>query len=190
MEFFKKRQNAFAILAAVIVVFTLLGVHLSLNREVAKLDKMFTAGVSIEKESYIQPGIETHLQSRIKASLGLLTIAANYDGLSDETEALSNARHALVGAVSIKQKYEANQKLEAAYMALASSLAAQDVTDGDLKAVATYVSNLSGAQKAIEVSAYNTKVTEYETGILGAFPVSILRGLAFPDSPEYFGAVA
>ena len=190
MEFFKKRQNAFAILAAVIVVFTLLGVHLSLNRQVAKLGSMFTDGVYIEKDNYKQPGIATHLDARVNASLGLLTVAANYADLSDETESLREARHALIDAESISQKYEANQKLEDAYKSLAAVLKAQVLSGTDADAISTYVSNLSGAQKAIEVSLYNSKVTEYETGILTVFPVSVLRGLAFPNSPEYFGAEA
>ncbi|MGE4483767.1 MAG: hypothetical protein AB7C97_01505 [Oscillospiraceae bacterium] len=190
MEFIKKRQNAFAILAAVIVVFTLLGVHLSLNRQVAKLGSMFTDGIYIEKDKYTQPGIQTHLDARISASLGLLTVASNYEAVSAETESLLEARHELLDAETVSQKYEANQKLEVAYTALAAGLEAQDLSDTDADNAATYISNLSGAQGAIEKSLYNARVAEYETGVLAVFPVSALRGFVFAESPEYFGAEA
>jgi hypothetical protein len=187
MVFLKNRRTAAAIFVLAAVLSTLIGVHFSVSREAAKVEARFMSGVFIESERYTQPGIGTHLDARINASIGLVTVAANYPALSEETEALRTARRTLLEADGIDQKYQANKVLDDACRALASALAGESPTPEDSAAAADYLSKLDGAQRAIDNSLYNAEVSKFEREVLGKFPVSVLRLLAFPDTPRYFG---
>jgi len=186
MAVFKKYSCACLILFAVIIITTLLGVQFSLTRQTKKIEAMFTDGVYIEKDRYTQPSISSHLDARAKAALGFAGTASKYPAAAAEEEALREARRALVDADSISGKYAANEALEKAWPVLFELLSSLDPDETDQAAMEAYADDLSGAQKAIQNSAYNQKVSEYRRTVLGTFPISVLR-LAVPaDEPEYF----
>lgn len=187
MELLKKRSTASLILAAVIVVTTILGVHFSLERQAGKIEDMFTDGVYLEKDDYVQPSISSHLDARMNAAVGLASTASKYPEVKAEEDALREARRELVDAETIGEKYSANSKLEKVWPLLADALSAQQLNETDAEAFEYYSSTLSGAQKAIENSSYNEKVAQYRDGILGAFPISVLRFVSFASEPEFFG---
>ncbi|NMA24341.1 MAG: hypothetical protein GX936_01595, partial [Clostridiales bacterium] len=74
----RKRSTAVLIAAFVIIFGTLLGVYLSLNRETAKIEAQFYNGVFLREEKYVQTSIQSQLDKRADAALGLLSVANKY----------------------------------------------------------------------------------------------------------------
>jgi hypothetical protein len=184
MSSLKKRSTA-ALIAAVVVIFgTLLGVHLSVSRETAKIEAQFYDGVYLKDEKYVQTSIQSQLDKRADAALGLLSVANKYVFLEDMAGVLREARETLLDADSLAEKYAANIKLENAWKQIYESLTAHadDVPTSD----ESYISTLRGAQSVIEKSDYNRLTAEFRQKTLSAFPVNILKNLAFVDYPEYF----
>ena len=186
MSMLKKRSTAFIVAVFVIIFGTLFGVHRSIAAETRKIETMFYNGVYIKDQNYTQPGISEKLDERAMAALGLVTIAAHYDTLADKADSLRQARLALMDAETITGKYIANEKMQSAYKALLAELAKQNLTDSETAATQSYAETLDGAQGFIQSSAYNNAVSSFRNE-LGAFPVSILKNLAFAAAPEYFG---
>lgn len=185
MGIVKKRSFAILVAAAVILFGTLFGVHRSLNRETAKIEAQFYNGVYLKEEKYVQTSIQSQLDKRADAALGLLSVANKYVFLDDMTHKLREAREELLGAETIAAKYEANIKLENAWKQVYETLIAH--ADDVPAAVESYVSTLRGAQGVIEKSDYNRLAAEFRTETLSAFPLNILKKLAFAEYPGYFG---
>jgi hypothetical protein len=185
MSKLKKRSSAILIVVVVIVFGTLFGVHRSVNKETAKIEAQFYNGVYLKDEKYIQPSIQSQLDARTDAALGLLSVANKYIFLDDIVSILRGAREELMDAGTIQEKYAANVKLENAWKQVYESLTAH--ADDVPPSVENYVSTLSGAQGIIDKSAYDRSVDEFRNSTLRAFPVNILKNLAFVDYPEYFG---
>ncbi|NLA86493.1 MAG: hypothetical protein GX847_04260, partial [Clostridiales bacterium] len=95
------------------------------------------------------------------------------------------SRKALLDADTIPEKYDANLRLENAWKQVYEVLVTH--ADDVAPAVESYVSTLKGAQGVIEKSDYNRLADEYQNKTLSAFPVNILKNLAFVDYPEHFG---
>lgn len=185
MKKLKNRSTAMLVALVVIVFGTLIGVHRSVGRETAKIEAQFYEGVYLQDEQYTQPGIDAQLMAKGDAALGLITVAKDYAFASDMTDALRTSRESLLDADTIEEKYEANLRLEQAWRQLRDNLTAHA---GNLpESFESYVSTLSGAQGVIEHSAYNTVVSEFRNGTMSAFPVNILKNLAFVNYPDYFG---
>lgn len=185
MSSLKKRPTALLIFVAVIIIGTLFGVHRSVNKETAKIEAQFSEGVYLKDEKYTQPGIQSQLDKRADAALGLLTVANKYAFLEDVAQQLRMAREELLDADMIGEKYTANEKLEVAYKQLYETLVAHG--DDVPASVDSYISTLGGAQGVIEKSGYNQTVDDYRNKTLNAFPVNILKNLAFVNYPAYFG---
>ncbi len=174
-------------IAVFIIIFgTLIGVHRSVNGETSKIEAQFYNGVYLKADKYAQPSIQSQLDQRADAALGLIAEAKSYVFASDVTDQLRASREVLLNAETLAEKYEANMGLENAWKQVYETLAAH--ADDLTPAVQKYVSTLSGAQSVIEKSDYNRLATEFRHKTLSAFPVNILKGLAFVDYPEYFGA--
>ncbi len=184
MSVLKNRKFAWCVLVAVVILFTFFGIRRSLSKLSAETENMFYNGVYLEKEGYTSASIETHLQKRIEASLGMITVASNYDGLKSLTDDLRAAREELMDADTISEKYDANVKLEAALNAVTKKLDSVGVSPSDLDDYSDYSSTLSGAQYAINSNACNSKVDEYYKNVLGTFPSVLFKGLM--PKPEYF----
>lgn len=185
MSCLSKRSTAVLIAAVVIIFGTLLGVFLSLSRETAKIEAQFYNGVYLKKEKYVQASIQSQLDKRADAALGLLSVANKYVFLDDMAQKLREVREELLNADTIAAKYEANVKLENAWKQVYESLVAH--ADDVPPAVESYVLTLRGAQGVIEKSDYNRLVAEFRDRTLSAFPLNILKNLVFAKYPGYFG---
>lgn len=183
----KKRSSAVLIAAIVIILGTLFGVHRSVNSETAKIEAQFYDGVYLKTEKYTQPSISSQLDKRVDAALGLVTIANKYGDLSGVTDDLRQARQEILGADSIAAKFSANEKMQTAYQKLSAALDQMSLSTNEMAAASQYRGTLDGAQGVIQKSAYNSLVSDYRNSALGAFPVNILKNLAFVKYPEYFG---
>lgn len=186
MSTLKKRSTAVLIAVVVIVIGTLFGVHRSVDGQTDKIEALFYSGVYITDEKYTQPSIDSQLKKRDTAALGLVTVANNYSGLKTLTNALQEARLALDNASTIPEKYTANEKMQAAYKSLYASLTQQNLKANEKTSSDSYASTLDGAQGVIEQSNYDGVVSDY-IRTLDAFPVNILKNLAFVRYPGYFG---
>lgn len=183
----KKRSSAILIAVIVIILGTLFGVHRSVGSETSKIEAQFYNGVYLKQENYTQPGINAQLEKRADAVLGLVTIANKFSDLASLTSSLRQARQELLDADGITDKYLANEKIQTAYKELSVSLSRMSLSSTEMAATTKYSQTLDGAQSAIKNSDYNKVVGEFRTGTLGAFPVNILKNLAFVKYPEYFG---
>lgn len=184
MKRLKQKKTAIIITIAAIVIFTFIGTTKSLNSLTDDIEKTFYSGVYNEEDNYTEVSISSQLEKRIDASLGLLTIASNYEEFDIEAESLRNARHELIDARTIGEKYLANEHLENAYQSLAGAIGNNSFAEDDSEAFISYTDTMEGAQGIIEKSNYNDSVREYYNSITNAFPVKFLK--FFADSPEYF----
>lgn len=184
----KKRSAAIAITVLVCAVSLLAGVHLSVGRQVRKIENTFETGVYYD--GYLHPAISVQLEERQNASLGIITIAASYEELSAPADELRSARQQLLNAKdgTLYDKYAANENLENAYEKLMNATEGVSLSDNHAAALESYASTMDGAQSLISTSGYNMSVSGFNRDILGSFPVSILRYPAFVDTPEFFGA--
>lgn len=190
MEILKKRSMAWLVAIVIIIAGTLFGVHRSVDRETAKIEAQFYDGVYIESENYTEPSIQQHLDRRLTAALGMITIAAKYEDseISKLADALRQSRLELISAQSIASKYVANQKLEEAYRALQALLLKSDMTDSVKTALDSYARTLSGAQKTILGSRYNALAGDFGDELTSSFPVNVFRLLGIVNAPELFGS--
>ena len=182
------KSRKFCVPAAVIlcIVSLLFGVHKSVAREVREIENSFYEGVYLEDENYTQPALSEQLSNRASAALGIITIAANYDDMKTETDALRDARNGLLEAESIPKKAYYNDKLENAYKAVGEKLSAASLDENEASALSDYAATMSGAMGVIEKSAYNASVSEFVNETMRAFPLNILKGISFCDTPDYF----
>jgi hypothetical protein len=190
MAIFKKHSTACIVAALIIVFGTLFGVHRSVEAQTRKIEAMFYDGVYLKDEKYTQPGIGEQLDARATAALGLVTVGAQFGddhNMPELTDALRQARLALMDAETIPEKYLANKTMQSAYEALYLEIMRYDLTGTTLAAVQSYAETFDGAQSMIDRSAYNDAVSSFRQE-LRAFPVGILRNLAYVTVPEYFGA--
>lgn len=186
MSILKKRSTAVVITILVIIIATLFGVHRSVGKQADKIEAQFYEGVYLKDEGYYQASIAGQLEVRESAALGLVSLASNYDSLSSETKSLRNARNELIEAESIEEKYLANEKLQKAYTALYDAFVAEDISAREISGAEDYAYLMDAAQQLIKSSDYNSTVAEFINSDLRAFPVNILKHIAFCDYPEYF----
>jgi len=184
MKVLKQRKTAVIIMIAIIVIFTFIGVTKSLNSISKDIEKTFYSGVYNESEEYTEVSIASQLENRIDASLGLLSIASASDEYAMEAESLRNARHELIEAKTIEEKYLANEHLENAYQTLYSLMGAKSMAAEDTEAIISYANTMDGAQKVIENSSYNDLVREYYNSTSRGIPVRFLK--FFASGPQYF----
>ncbi len=182
---FKKRGAATVITVVVMIAATLAGVHFSVGRQSAKIEQQFYDGVYLKKEGYTQTSIDSQLHQRVNAATGLYSLALNYLNESDAAP-LRDAYLALADAETIPEKSAANASLTRAAGDVWARLQNAGMNERDADGVSGYVYTMDAAQQVIDSSAYNEAVTEYMTKTMGAFPVSLIRHIAFCNYPAYF----
>ena len=187
MNFLKSRWTAAAVLAAVVLIFTPLGAKRSLEKAVADAEDAFYTGAYIEDGDYTAGSIDSYLESRINAALGLVTVGRNYPALSEATDALADARTELLEAESITDKYLANEALEAAWTELYSELSVAGADETDISNADEYAALLEGAQGAINMSGYNESVDRFNEEVLDRFPAELIASVFSIEPPESFG---
>lgn len=182
MGFFGKRRTAAAVFVVVIIVFGVIGVNLSASRVYSRAEKQFYDGVFAAEGNYTESAIENHLEKRIDAALGLITVLAKEPEFSDEVSALREAREELISAKTVKEKFLANEKLEGAYLSAANAMPDEKKSESAAK---SYLSTLSGAQTAILKSSYNDETKKANASVLPGvlYP---LRLLVFSEQAELF----
>ena len=193
MTFLKKQSTAICITVIVAVLFSFIGCSLSLSRQAGKVEEMFTAGVYLEKDSYMQPSIQSQLDNSADAALGLITVCNHYSQLQLESEALREARNDLLDAECPDEKYLAYTHYYKSAIAVIELLKNGEViTDGELivrlteddfEAFKSYASTITGANGVIEKSEYTSRVTEF-IRTKKAFPANIFG--IFAKTPDYF----
>ena len=182
MEVLKKRSTATVICVVVCVLSLLLGIHLSVNRQLGKLEDAFYNGVYSKDAGYTLPAIQMQLDERYNAAIGIISLIPS--------ELAGNLRDAcdwLLEAETLSEKYEANEALQAAYENVLQNVDASMFDERTLGGFNDYCSTMDNSQRLIETSGYNEAAEEFEDEILGSFPLSILKYPAFAGRPEYFG---
>lgn len=187
MKTLQKRSVAVPIAAALVLISFFFGTWRSLNGAAKDLEENFYTGVYLKDEGYLEASIDDHLNERLQAANGILSVGGQYEEFSAGTETLRTARSALIEAGSIASKYAANLELEQAWQKLYADLSSVNLTADEAEALSHYASALSGAQRAIENSHYNQQIDTFYSETLAAFPANILHTLLLSDTPDYFG---
>ena len=128
-EILKSRAFAFSALAVVVLISTPLGARASLRRASSNIEDGFYSGVYVEDGDYTSGSIDSYLSDASRASLGLVTVGANYSELTGATDRIRTARENLLDAESIGDKYTAYQALSDAFDGFAD--AALDIALAD-----------------------------------------------------------
>ncbi|MCD8116916.1 MAG: hypothetical protein LUE21_07355 [Oscillospiraceae bacterium] len=188
MEFFKKRQNASIIFIVVVILFSLIGCHISLTKACDKIEEAFFDKTQLSAEGYYTcPGDQ--LENCVKYANRLLSVINGADWSGDVYTALAQARQALSDALDdgdISDIYDANQELIAAVEAVEELVNAGAVLPESSDDYETILSDFYSAQSVAANSAYNDYVDQFASTTLRAFPTNILRRLAFVSAPEKF----
>ncbi len=191
MEALKNRKTAFVILIAVILIMTPLGMKLSLERAVRKVEDGFEKGVKVHSSgtSYVLPSAAEHAEDAVSAAKVLTTVTDDEEALSQQTERLRKARVQLEDAKSRNDTYAA--LLEVFDAARELSRAKENVTLSatDQDHWVDYYEQLTGALEAAfqEVDKYNASVDEFCDGVLSKFPASLIARLLSVEAPERLG---
>ena len=181
MSVFKNRRTAVIITVILCLLALVIGVRRSVGRQAADILEQFESGVRSSSAGYTLPSVSAQLEARSNASLGLISLAAQYGELSEKSDAVRRAREALLDAGS-----EANAALGSACDALVPLLE-QQLTDADkISALKDYAGIMSNTARLIETSGYNELVSDFRSNVLGLFPVNVLYRIAGVTVPDYF----
>ena len=178
MSALKSRRTATAVFVVVVIVFSLLGCHLSLGRRVRTVEASFFA------EELTAPA--TQLNEAAKYANRILS-AINGAVDDDLYTALSDSRSALLDALDaqdIPAAHDALEALEEAANAVAA--AAGGVTFDTVEDLDALFDDLAGAMRVARSSDYNSEVDSFMDTIANRFPTNLLRRIAFVDMPERF----
>lgn len=178
MSALKSRRTAIAVFVAVVIVFSLLGCHLSLGRRVRTVEGRFFA------EELTAPA--TQLNEAAKYANRILSVINGV--LDDELyTALSDSRSDLLDALDAKDipaAHDALDTLEEAANAVAT--AAEGMTFDTVEDLDALFGDLAGAMRVARSSDYNSEVERFMDTIANRFPTNLLRRIAFVDMPERF----
>ena len=183
----KKSRTALIAVIAVLVIFlaVFIGVNKSLGGKMKAAADAFTEGLDADYGI----SIYDHLDIRAKNSNNMQTIAAKYEDVLTEYQALRFARNDLYDKMtkggSLRDIYIANEKLTESFDAVYVKLVPL-VTPKELGFVEEYKSNMDNAQREIEENSYNANVEKLYDEVLNKFPASILKYLCWTKPPQYF----
>jgi hypothetical protein len=175
-------NRKFALLMAVILVVagTLFGAHRSAASVGAEIETMFYEGV--DGSGY---GIAGDLSDRLDYAQYLCKIAGAFDGLDEEIASVQDARLHLDTADGHSAQFAANEALTEAVYALDAAMRAAGYESDDFT---RYLSNFDSKGMTIthEAEKFNAQVRSYNTELLGAFPMNLLRTPAAIEELEAF----
>ena len=185
MKFLKKRSVALVIAVIVMAATLLIGVHKSATSAINKIEDLFYKGTnSVGSDNTV--AIYDQLEKRAQASLGIVTIASNYDTLTQYAQEVKNNRNALLECDSISKMFILNQELEKSTQKFISMCQQTQLSQRDSEGIETYSQQFNGAQTLIEQNSYNEKVSEFNETVLNKFPLSMLKLIVGVDAPEKF----
>lgn len=180
MKILKKRYIAIIIVIIVAIVFSFIGIKLSVTRQAEKVEEMFYTGVDGET------GIQVYLDNAFnEAKVIHYTVIQYFD--REYTDGLREAYNALVEAETLAEKYEYYNAILTEVESLIPLIETEySMLDYDQLYLDTHIENLNNIQQMIDNSSYNEKVAEFEQDVLGIFPVNVLKGILDLEAPEYF----
>ena len=177
------------ITVVVVIIATMLGVSISSIRYTKKIEALFFDGIYLKDEGYTQPGMYSHIRNCADAALGLATVMASRPEFAHETGALITTQQVLMDAFSLSNINSAYIRMTDSYNILISAITGIELSEREITAIERYSSLLSGAQKAMVDSRYNSAVTEYMDGrsalmrVIGLFvPTKTPHFFDFPDA--------
>lgn len=179
MNFLKKRYVAIIIVIIIAVVFTFVGIYVSVNRQTKKVEDMFYTGVDGET------AIQTNLDNIYKEAKVIYATAEEYLG-SEIPKPFRIAYNNMYDADTISEKYDCYQTLLQELEALHPYMEEGVDNSYDKVYYATHKENLENIRLMVENNSYNEKVQDYEENILNSFPVSLFKGILGLEVPEYF----
>lgn len=188
MDFFKKRSTAIGVFVLVVIVFSLVGCRLSLDRACRKAEAAFFDKSLLQSEDYHTCPAE-QLEHSVDYATRLLSVIGTDGAWASAYEALLQARLALMDALdarNIPDAGAANQALAEAVAdveAVYESGAPLPESYDDIDAILT---DFHGAQAALDDPAYNEHILAFRDQELGAFPANILHHLLGVRAPETF----
>ena len=188
MSLLKKRSFAVVIFVLVVVVFTLIGSHMSLTRACEKAEAAFFDKSLLQSEDYHTcPGDQ--LENCVDLGARLLSVIGDDGPWEAAYGALSQSRRALADALDdqdIPAIGAADQAFAEAVEAVkAAAQAGAPIRDSsdDYDAI---ISDLDRAQAILDDPAYNEHIQAFRDKELNAFPAGILRRLTGVKAPETF----
>ena len=183
MNILKKRSTAIIIVVIAAILFTMIGVRRSLDREAKKVQALFYDGVGSET------AVQTYLDNEFREAKTVYSIASKY--LDDEvTNGFRTAYNDMYNAETVREKYLSYAKLTSELSLITQAIDDSELTRDESKYFTEHVNNMKNIQRMIDSCSYNEKVAEFETKTLGAFPANIFKKIVNPSSPEYFGGEA
>ena len=181
MSILKKTSTATIICVVICVLSLILGTHLSAGRQLNKLEDAFTHGVYSKEAGYTLPSIQQQLDERYDAAIGIISLIP-----SELASDMRSACDMLLEAGSISEKAFANKTLQFAYEDMLLKIDPTFFDERTLGGFNDYCSTMDNAQLLIQRSGYNEAAAAFEEDILGSFPLSFLKHIAFVGTPEYF----
>jgi len=168
VRFTENRRIAVIGMAVLILLSLPLGVARALLPMRANAQEAYWSG---------ETGIARDLELRLTAAYNLTTVASRWlDAGSPEIQAVLDARSAMTGTDSIREKYRANVALTDAVTDLCAALDACDLSEQDAKYRRSIDADLRSCNEIIGHSDYNRLAAEYNDA-LSAFPASALGHL-------------
>lgn len=158
------------IAVAVILLSLAFGVHRSVAAEAKKVNTMFEKGT--DGSGY---GIAPDLRDRQEDAAYLTRLAERYDGLERETAAVTAAVQELSDARTAGEKFDANQKLEAAVTSLELAMKNAPLSESDSRFLAEAKADFDSRHRTVtrEAAKYNEQVAKFEETVLHGLPVRL-----------------
>ena len=180
MNLFGNRLFALAMALVLVASGTLFGVHRSTDAVGEKIETMFYEGV--DGSGY---GIAGDLTDRLDYSQYLCKIAGGFSGLEEQIEAVQDARLDLDTASGHHEQFTANEALTDAVYALDAAMTQAGYASEEWE---RYLNNFDSDGMTIthEAEKFNAQVRDYNSGIIGGFPVNVLRVPAAVEELEEF----
>ncbi len=184
MSVFEKKPVAILITVLVVILATIYSTNHFLGNACQEVTDSFYEGV--ETDGYRHASINSCLESRCSYANGLLTVASNYDELSEEADTVRDARLRLLEADSLHAKYTVNSELQNAVELLSAAMNTVSLSSRDQEMAETYRSQFDGAGDAIASSGYNEAVRAFERETFNVFPARFLALISGVKAPELF----
>ncbi len=189
MSVFKKRSVAIGMFVLTVVLFTLLGSHLSLDRACRQAEAAFFDRSLLRDEgAYSCPA--DHLENCVALANRLLSVVGDgNEPYAQAYERLRAARLDLIDALDsrdIPAIGAADQALVEAVDAVKAVKASGAAVSDSYDDYDTILSDFDSAQAALDNNAYNDHILAFRDEVLRQFPASLLRHLAFVAPPETF----
>lgn len=188
MDFFKNRQTAVAVFVLVVLVFSLIGCHMSLTRACRRVESAFFDKAQLaDYGHHTAPGDQ--LSACVNYTNRLLSVINGVEALTEDYTAVKDSRQALSDALErrdISDIYAANGALYAAVSAVDEKVRAGASLRSSSDDYETIISDFFSAQRVASESPYNEYVDTFIADTANAFPTNLLRRLSSVSLPEKF----